>query len=94
MTKKEAREALYDAAFEEWGKGLERARRLKSYIFAEDADCRLSETLLAIESWLGAVYDQGHSPGKADEHFFGDLDRVKGLGHRTPSQVLKLEVSR
>jgi hypothetical protein len=94
MTKEKAREILQGIAYAEWADALDHARRMKSYILADDAQNRLRETLYGIEDWLDAVYGHGCSPEDADFAFLGNSDRVRGLGYRTPSQVLALEVER
>jgi len=91
MTKNEAREILTGAAYAEWAEDLDHARRLKSFVLADDAQNRLRETLYGIEDWLDAVFDQGRSPEDADHQFLGSSDRARGLGYRAPSRVLARE---
>jgi len=94
VEKDEARKILQGAAYAEWADDLDHARRMKSIILADDAQRRLRETLYGIEDWLDAVYEYGRSPEDADFEFLGNSDRVRGLGYRSPSQILALEASR
>ena len=84
----EARRFLQEAAYAEWADSINYAVYIRSYTLVNDAQRRLRQALYGIEDWLRAVYDKGASPQEADYEFLRGEDRTRGLGYKTPSEVL------